>query len=89
MKRMATSALSAAAFFGFLAGLPARAQDTVTGAPPNQAPVTVEGYHGYGSPAYRPAYGSRYGYGPVHGRMAHVWRCHAFRTVDGRRVCRP
>jgi hypothetical protein len=63
MKVTLISALSAA-IFGYMA-IPALAQDTVTGAPANSAPVTVQGYHGYGSPAYRPAYGSRYGYGPI------------------------
>ncbi|MBV9287755.1 MAG: hypothetical protein JO288_08020 [Hyphomicrobiales bacterium] len=89
MKSMLISALSTAAFLGFMAGIPALAQDTVTGAPANQAPVTVQGYHGYGSPAYRPAYGSRYGYGPVRGHMARVLRCREYRTVNGRRVCVP
>jgi hypothetical protein len=69
MKVMLMPALSTAALLGFMA-IPAIAQDTVTGAPANQAPVTVQGYTGYGSPAYRPARGSRYGYGPIR-RAAH------------------
>jgi hypothetical protein len=64
MKVALMSALSTVALLGCTA-VPALAQDTVTGAPANQAPVTVQGYHGYGSPAYRPSWGSRYGYGPV------------------------
>jgi hypothetical protein len=64
MKVTLIPALCTAGFFGCMV-FPALAQDTVTGAPANQAPVTVQGYHGYGSPAYRPAWGSRYGAGPV------------------------
>ena len=64
MKATLISALSTVVLVGCMA-VPAVAQDTVTGAPANQEPVTVQGYHGYGSPAYRPSWGSRYGYGPI------------------------
>lgn len=69
MKVTLISALSAAIFGGM--AIPAVAQDTVTGAPANSAPVTTQGYHGYGSPGYRPNWGSRYGYGPVHRHATH------------------
>jgi hypothetical protein len=64
MKATLISALCTVGLFECMA-VPALAQDTVTGAPANQEPVTVQGYHGYGSPAYRPSWGSRHGYGPV------------------------
>jgi hypothetical protein len=64
MKVTLISALGTVGLFGCIS-IPAFAQDTVTGAPANQAPVTAQGYHGYGSPTYRPSRGSRYGYGPV------------------------
>jgi hypothetical protein len=55
------------AICAFLAAAPAFAQDTVTGAPPGQAPVTVEGY-GYGpgqpgQPGIGNDYPAGYGYG--------------------------
>jgi hypothetical protein len=63
MKRLVlTSALSAAAVCAVLAATPAFAQDTVTGAPAGEAPVTVEGY-GYapGQPGF--GYNGVYEYG--------------------------
>jgi len=52
----------------FLAAAPAFAQDTVTGAPPGQAPATVDGY-GYGQgqtgqPGIGSDYPAYYGYAP-------------------------
>jgi hypothetical protein len=91
MKSILISGLATAVLYGFVAGAPAFAQDTVTGAPANQAPVTVQGYHGYGSPAYGPAWGSRYGYGPIHRSRAHAayGRCRSYHEINGRRLCGP
>lgn len=44
MKRLALTFLSTAAVCAVLSATPAAAQDTVTGAPAGEAPVTVEGY---------------------------------------------
>jgi len=44
MKRLVFTFLSTAAVCAVLSATPAAAQDTVTGAPAGQAPVTVEGY---------------------------------------------
>jgi len=44
MKRLVLTFLSAAAVCAVLSATPAAAQDTVTGAPVGEAPVTVEGY---------------------------------------------
>jgi hypothetical protein len=89
MKRLVlTSALSAAAVCAVLAATPAFAQDTVTGAPAGEAPVTVEGYgyapgqpgfgyngvYEYGDPsAYGYGYPSAYGYGYTPGNYGYGW----------------
>ena len=44
MKRLVLTFISAAAVCAVLSATPAAAQDTVTGAPVGEAPVTVEGY---------------------------------------------
>ena len=44
MKRLVFTFLSTAAVCAVLSAAPAAAQDTVTGAPAGEAPVTVEGY---------------------------------------------
>ncbi len=44
MKRLVLTFLSTAAVCAVLSAAPAAAQDTVTGAPAGEAPVTVEGY---------------------------------------------
>jgi len=44
MKRFILTCLSTAAVCAVLSATPAAAQDTVTGAPVGEAPVTVEGY---------------------------------------------
>ena len=44
MKRLVLTFLSTAAVCAVLSATPAAAQDTVTGAPAGEAPVTVEGY---------------------------------------------
>lgn len=54
MKRVVLTFLSAAAVCAALSATPAAAQDTVTGAPVGEAPVTVEGYgssSGYPGPS--------------------------------------
>jgi hypothetical protein len=66
MRTVLITAVSAAAF-AFVGAAPAFAQATVTGAPPGQAPVTVEGY-GYrpgqpGQPGIGNDYPAGYGYG--------------------------
>ena len=44
MKRLVLTFLSTTAVCAVLSAAPAAAQDTVTGAPAGEAPVTVEGY---------------------------------------------
>lgn len=81
MKRLVlTSAISAAAVCAFLAATPAFAQDTVTGAPAGEAPVTVEGYgnapgqNGFGyNGVYEYGYPSTYGYGYTPGYYGYGW----------------
>jgi hypothetical protein len=54
MKRLVLTFLSAAAVCAALSATSAAAQDTVTGAPAGEAPVTVEGYassSGYSGPS--------------------------------------
>ena len=79
MKRLVLTFLSTAAVCAVLSTTPATAQDTVTGAPPGKAPVTVEGY------------GSSSGYtgtsasnsGPVYA-IQPAERCHVATSVDSR-----
>ena len=78
MKRLVLTFLSTAAVCAVLSAAPATAQDTVTGAPPGEAPVTVEGY------------GSSSGYtgtsasnsGPVYA-IQPAERCHVTRDFYG------
>jgi hypothetical protein len=61
MKRLVFTFLSTAAVCAVLSATPAAAQDTVTGAPAGQAPVTVEGYgssSGYTGPSSASAIGA-------------------------------
>jgi hypothetical protein len=54
MKRLVLTFLSTAAVCAVVSATPAAAQDTVTGAPAGEAPVTVEGYgntSGYTGPS--------------------------------------
>jgi hypothetical protein len=57
MKHLVLTFLSTAAVCAVLSATPAAAQDTITGAPAGEAPVTVEGYGsspGYTGPSSAP-----------------------------------
>jgi hypothetical protein len=78
MKRLVLTFLSTAAVCAVLSATPAAAQDTVTGAPRGQTPVTVEGY-GNSSADTSPS-------GPAIGSMnvpASPQRCHVTRDMPG------
>lgn len=73
MRTVFITAVSAA-LWAFVAA-PASAQDTVTGAPPGTAPVTVEGYGTLQGQTAQPGIGNDYpayyyGYGPGYGYYA-------------------
>ena len=59
MRTVLITAVSATAL-AFAAAAPAFAQDTVTGAPPGQAPVTVEGYGFLQGQTAQPGIGNDY-----------------------------
>jgi hypothetical protein len=78
MKRLVLTFLSTAAVCAALSAAPAAAQDTVTGAPAGQAPVTVEGYGN--SSAFTGASASNSG--PVYA-IQPTERCHVVRDFYG------
>ena len=78
MKRLVLTILSTAAVCVVVSVTPAAAQDTVTGAPANEAPVTVEGY---GNPSgYTGTSASNSG--PVYA-IQPTERCHVDRDFYG------
>jgi hypothetical protein len=83
MKRLVLTFLSTAAVCAVLSATPAAAQETVTGAPRGETPVTVEGYgnsSGYTGPS-APAMGAAMS-GPAF-VFAPVKRCHVDRDFYG------
>jgi hypothetical protein len=83
MKRLIFTFLSTAAVCAVVSTTPAAAQDTVTGAPAGEAPVTVEGYgnsSGYAGPS-APAIDA-FASGPAFAMQAPE-RCHVTRDFYG------
>jgi hypothetical protein len=83
MKRLVLTFLSTAAVCAVVSATPAAAQDTVTGAPAGEAPVTVEGYgnsSGYAGP-FAPAIGAAES-GPAYA-IAAPELCHVARDFYG------
>jgi hypothetical protein len=83
MKRLVLTFLSTAAVCAVVSATPAAAQDSVTGAPRGQTPVTVEGYgnsSGSTGPS-APAIGAAMS-GPAFGIGAPD-RCHVTRDFEG------
>ena len=78
MKRLVLTFLSTGAVCAVLSATPAAAQDTVAGAPPGEAPVTVEGYGS--SSGYTGASASNSG--PVYA-IQPAERCHVTRDFYG------
>jgi len=78
MKRLVLTFLSTAAVCAVLSATPAAAQDTVTGAPPGEAPVTVEGYGNSSGSTGASASNS----GPVFAILP-AERCHVTRDFYG------
>jgi hypothetical protein len=81
MKRLFLTFLSAAAVCAVVSATPAAAQDTVTGAPAGEAPVTVEGYgnsSGYTGPS-APAIGAANS-GPTYAIQPRE-QCHVIRDI--------
>ena len=78
MKHLVLTFLSTATVCAVLSAAPAAAQDTVTGAPVGEAPVTVEGYGN--SSGYTGASASSSG--PVYA-IQPAERCHVTRDLYG------
>ena len=83
MKRLVLTFLSTAAVCAVVSSAPVAAQDTVTGAPVGEAPVTVEGYGN--SPGYKgPSSASSIGAAktPPAPAIAATERCHVTRDFN-------